>query len=161
MATDVSHRRATLADAHALAVSMRPEDVEELAAWGSTPRESLERGLASSLCCFALELRGRLACMWGVTAAPGWGGSVLGGVRCGWMLASSLVDDGRYHRAFWRESKLVSAAAVQTWGPLTNAVDERNGRARAWLTRLGARWTQPLDVNGHPFLVFVLGGIHV
>jgi hypothetical protein len=152
---EARHRRATLADADALALTIRPADAAEVEAWGLTPREALRHSVSGSLLACTTTFDGAVAAMWGVAPGKSWmGGSALGGTRCAWLLTGLLVEAHPF--TFHREAKAIAKTLIELWGPLANAVDVRHERSLAWLQRLGGTVDGVLLVNGYPFNVVTL-----
>lgn len=129
---------------------MRAADVAEVWALDrSTPRQALERSVASAVRCWTGMVGHEPACIVGVSPA-----SLLGGEGVPWLLATDRLL--RAGRPLVRLSRPVLDVMHEFFPVLSNVVDARNATAIAWLRALGFTLSPavPYGVDRLPFHPF-------
>lgn len=138
-------RPATPEDAAELAVTMREDDIKELALNGSRPYEALIRGLAFSDSPMTVVGRdGEVIAIYGVVRlAPGVGSP--------WMLASDGIDSIK--RPFIKHGYSLLADIHVKYPLLYNEVWKGNTTHIRWLKRLGFTIVEQelIKPNFYPF----------
>lgn len=138
-------------DIAAILADIRPADVDEMAALGTTPERALRGGMAVSDWTMTGVVDGVPVCMFGV--APQ---SVLSGIGRPWMLAATGLEAAQV--PFLRASRPVVRAMRASYPRLINLVDARNAVAMRWLRWLGFRFDIGSQwVGGHEFIGFRSG----
>lgn len=121
----------TAAHIEAILPFVRQADVDEFWAFDhKTPRQALIQSLQSSTDVRTGMVDGQVICIFGVAPV-----SVLCGQAMPWMVGSTLLD--KYARIFLKHDKSIVDDWLKTYPHLFNYVDERNGKAKLWLKRLG------------------------
>ncbi len=128
-------RSARPGDGLRLAPELRAADGAELQASfpGESPGVLLERFRAASRECYWLELAGRPAALFGVSA-PCW----LARRGCVWLLTGNAVE--RMPVSFVRVARMMLARFLGHYPELYNFTDERYVSALRFIKRLGGRF---------------------
>lgn len=149
-------RRATEADVDVILADIRPADVAEMAALGTTPERAMREGLARSDWTAVGLLDDVPVCMFGVAPV-----NVMLGRGAPWMLASTALDRMPFEilrREFLPACDRAVDVMRSQYRFLFNVVDQRNRKAVRWLRMLGFNFGKhPLDIGGQTFLVFGMG----
>lgn len=133
-----------------IARRMRQADRDEIAASsGSTPFRALAFSLRKSDRAWTALIDGQPEIMFGVGQI-----NVLAGVGAPWLLGTDAVDVHR--RQFLRRSVSFRDQLLARYPVMRNFVDERNRTSVRWLKWLGAKFSDPVDIRGHAFLLFEL-----
>ena len=148
-------RKATPQDVDAVADDLCKYALTELNALGTTPLESLEQGITTSLYTLVADEGGRAIAMGGVVPS-GWAANV--GIP--WLLRTPRFT---WKHSLLNEILLLRDEALGRFPVLTNIVSADNDPAIRWLTWLGAtfpgdEYTPP---SGVKFRRFVLEKPHV
>lgn len=153
----VSIRPAEPSDIEPILADIRPADVVEMAALGTTPDEALREGLQRSDWAMTGLLDGVPVCMFGV--APR---NVILGEGTPWMLAARGIESAQV--AFLRACRPLVLDMLTIYPRLANAVHCENRPAVRWLRWLGFRFRDDetgraieYGINGHRFHVFFMG----
>jgi hypothetical protein len=126
-------REARGEDIPALAATMRPADVAEVAAAvGLGPEAALRASLAASTRAWTGLIDDVPVVMFGVGPA-----SILSGLGRPWMLAAEALE--RHPVTFLRRCRPCVAAMLAVYPSLGNYVDDRNTVSKRWLGWLGFR----------------------
>lgn len=133
-------------DIEALLANMRQPDRDEVEAAGQDVENGVISSVQMSAMCWAAEINGRLACLFGVAPI-----SLLGGVGAPWLLGTDVLD--RHPRALIRNTGPYLDAMRSAFPHLVNYVDARNTRSIRWLKALGFRFqpAQPYGPRGFAF----------
>ena len=127
---------------------MRQSDRDEIeAASGRSPLSALSFSFRRSRHAWVVLIDGTPEMIFGVGDL-----NVLAGVGAPWLLGSDAI--WRNRREFMRGSRQVMAQIFDRYSTLRNVVDCRNSASIRWLGWLGFRFSQPFDLNGHPFMIF-------
>ena len=138
-------RECTPEDIEELAVTMRPEDVAEIAhASGGSPLRSLWMAFHSSDVLHTIEWQGRVVAIFGVVA-------INSQVATPWMLGTT---DLRRCWSLLRECRKLLDTYTRRYHYLTNAVWAQNGVHIKWITWLGFQFEGSDVRNGQTFLHF-------
>lgn len=143
----------TAADVTELVANLRDQDVDELRAAGYEDFASIiTESLARSDWAVTATVDGRLACIFGVSAA----GTLLSAYGVPWMLGTSLVATNR--RALARLAPRYIHEMLQAYPTLRNLVHADNTVALGWLRHVGFTIgpVVPHPNTGAPFHVFEL-----
>jgi len=144
-------RAAVAGDIDAIVADIRPADVAEMEALGTTPERALREGLALSDWSATGTLDDVPVCMFGVGCH-----SVMGGIGRPWMLAANGLE--RAQVPFLRACRPVVRAMQDSYPRLINVVDARNTTAIRWLRWLGFKFDIGRQiVGGQEFVGFRLG----
>lgn len=130
-----------------LATKMRREDREEIRRFdGREPFDHLREQVARSVVAYAGFVNGELLACWGV-----WPVNLLEGTGRAWCYSTGAVE--RYRKTYFAGCR-AQLAEIQRMCPTLHAcVDERYGRALAWLERLGFERVRGLtSPEGYPFV---------
>lgn len=76
--------------------------------------------------------------------------------RAVWLLGTKEMD--KYSREFVYYSKIIIAEMLKNNERLYNYISVHNDKSIRWLKRLGAEFSEPFNLNGEQFLLFILGG---
>lgn len=132
-----------------IARRMRVADVAECRAMaGLSARDGLRRSMRRSTA-FTVLIGGRPEAMFGTSDV-----NVLAGIGSVWMLATDEVD--RHPRDLLRLSPEWVGKLFSRYEVLRNVVSVDNDASIRWLKWLGARFTDPIEVGGVPFVLFEL-----
>jgi hypothetical protein len=142
--------------AQSLALTMRPEDVEEVGASGyDSPLQALLVALEVSDRSWAVLADGEVAAMFGIATAAD---TVLGSGHIGqvWFLTGSGFL--RHKRAFVRVARAVVRQLLEECGILYQYVDARYAAALRWVKWLGFAVGPPVAHGPHglPFCPAVI-----
>lgn len=149
----VETRRPTAADVSELVANLRDQDVDELRAAGYEDFGAIiTESLARSAWAVTATVDGRLACIFGVSAA----GTLLSAYGVPWMLGTSLVATNR--RALARLAPRYIHEMLRSYPTLRNLVHADNTVALGWLRHVGFTIgpVVPHPNTGAPFHVFEL-----
>ena len=131
-----------------LAENMRPDDVAECAAFGSSPADALSSGLRSSLWALTAIEDEEPVAMLGVSPK-----SMIEGIGVPWMLGTERVYESG--RALLSLAPPVIAEMAETFPTLENYVSAANERALRFLRWAGFEiWPEPVQVGDVSFLRF-------
>jgi hypothetical protein len=151
----VDFKRPTLADAEALACTLRQADLDELAAAGVSPSDALRTGVERSTLAAAVWDDEGLVALLGVAPLVE---SVLAPVGAPWMLGTDRVS--KHARALVAVGPAYTRAMLDAYPRLMNVVHAKNTLHVRWLRRLGFRF-RPHAIaapkTGEPFLIFEMG----
>lgn len=141
---EVELEQATAGHGAELVANMRPECVADLESVGSTPAESVQRGLESSEA-WAVLFDGKVAAVFGVHGEAGF-----------WVLTTPEVV--RHPRAFLKASKAAAELLLQDRERLENWVPSAFCESVRWLKWLGAEVGEPVPRGpyGKPYQRVVL-----
>lgn len=127
---------------------MRPADRDEVfAASGKTPVKALTYSMRKSSHAWTAIIDGRPEVMFGVGDI-----NVLAGVGAPWLLGTDAVE--AHYIAFLRRSVDFRDQLLRRYPVMRNFVDDRNKASKRWLKWLGASFSDPVEVGGHPFRLF-------
>lgn len=145
-------------DIEALLADMRLDDLREAVASSDEPVDAAVcASVHASAVCYAVEIGGRLACLFGVAVihlAPATGAP--------WLLGTRWLDQNP--RELVRASRqFLDEHLLRRFPQMLNYVDARNVRSIRWLRALGftIRPAQPYGPMGLPFHRFDRGFDHV
>ena len=138
------------ADADALALTLRADDIAEIkAASGGTPESALTDGLFVSERCYTIECHGedgiRPCAMFGIARLDADTGVI-------WMLGSD--DISRFRRPFIEKSKQTLAELCAGYKVVGNIVLETNRVHVNWLKWLGFEFGKRIEIDGNTFIHF-------
>ena len=136
-----------LDDVYELAPCLRQDDINEIAALGYKPEQSLLKGFIYSDICYSVKYQDKTIGMFGATnynLPKGWG-SV-------WFLGSD--ETIKFPVTFIKEGKKFLAKTFQKYDILVNAVDSRNTSHIKYIKHMGLTITKPIMINGYKFLQF-------
>lgn len=127
---------------------MRREDVKEIACLGHTPQTALQSGLDKDDVTLAvLNKNGVAFAMFGVGR---WGAQAYI-----WMLSTNEIEgDCKYE--FIRASKEWTQRLVKPYQTAVNYVHKDNTTHLRWLKFCGANFIREVQINGHPFVEFII-----
>jgi hypothetical protein len=142
---NITHRTPTESDIIELGQSLRQWDIDELqAVTTQTPSDSVRASVLNSdpRYCWAYHADGKLLCLCGCTrsGAP-------------WLLATPLLNHHtkRLTQTVKREVRMM----LKTYPRLANMIDVRSTQTIRWLTLLGFRFTETLELKpGFPVIFF-------
>lgn len=131
-----------------IADRMRQADRDEVAASsGSSPLHALSYSFRKSHYRWTVLMDGQPEIMFGVGDV-----SILGGVGAPWLLATDAVN--KVTREFIRQSRPLVRQLSARYDVLRNMVDLRNTVSIRWLEWLGFKFFEPIEHNGHLFMIF-------
>ncbi len=153
---EATYRKATEADARALASNMREPDVRECRAAGSEPLEAALAGVRDSAYCWALEIDGELAALFGVVTL-----SALSTTAGVWLLGTTVAN--RHKRRFTIAIGDIVEQLLERYVVLTNSVHIANTDPVKWLKFAGFALCPPTPrpPHGELFSTFYKVGRHV
>lgn len=140
-----------------LARSARAADVAEVGAIGTTIKQALDDGLASSRKAYTVLIDGKVACMFGARAY-----SELSGIGIVWMLGTTLLETPEGRRGLVRHAGPAIRHLLSLYPELIfNYVDARNARALRFLRWAGFTLMDPVPYGPSrlPFHPFYLQGV--
>lgn len=138
-----------------IARRMRKADRDEVfAASGKSPAGALIYSLRKSAHAWTAMIDGKPELMFGVGDI-----SILGGVGAPWLLGTDAVE--QHYVAFLRRSVGFRDQLLRRYPIMRNFVDDRNKASKRWLQWLGARLSDPVEMNGHAFRLFELRATNV
>ena len=137
-------RHPTKEDIVLLALSMRPEDKEEIWKWNcGNPYKELKDSVELSNESWALLHNDIVLCIWGLRHT-----SFFSTKSRIWLLCSDQVE---YHKRFmWKEIKKVISSWKSSHKCLFNWMDKSNTMPKRWLTKLGFTFNPP-DKKGFQY----------
>jgi hypothetical protein len=147
-------RLSTYEDAASLAPRLRPADVQELLAAGSTSAlEALNDGVRYSQPCLSIvDMEDTVVTMFGVTPSGN------PDVGFAWLLSSDALD--KHKIKFLRQSKVWLEYLHSRHPLLTNYVDARNVVHIAWLRWLGFRFLREVQMGSGNHTFYEFARIH-
>lgn len=146
-----SIRTAVAEDIDAILADIRPADVAEMEAMGTTPERAMREGLARSDWTATGLWNDRPVCMFGVAPM-----NVMLGHGAPWLLGANALEHVQV--PFLRASRPAVTAMLASYPRLMNMIDSRNTVAIRWLRWLGFTFDpRPLALGEHVFLVFKAG----
>ena len=74
--------------------------------------------------------------------------------RAVWFLGTNALDE--YQREFIRHSKTIIEQFLKEYGQLYNYVSVGNKTSIRWLKSLGADFSEPFEINGEKFVLFLI-----
>lgn len=126
---------------------MRRIDQIEVTCMGSTPKESLEYGLAhDDVTLTALDADGVPFAMFGVGQVEN--------LAYGWLLGTDGLLDNSYQ--FIKASRKYVASFTKPYGCIFNFVHQDNDLALRWLRFCGAKFIRRIEFSNQPFYEFVI-----
>lgn len=145
----IRFRETTFDDVETVARNMRAADVEEVVATGSTPRESLYKGLElSDHCVTVIGEHEEILVVYGV--APG---CVLTGQGRPWLLGTDAAL--KYKREFLQLPRQIIPRMLTLYPRLENYVHVKNRVSVRWLKLLGFKMDEPVQIpSGEMFMRF-------
>ena len=129
-----------------LTQNLRRQDLDEMLASGIYDfLEEVVRTVEYSECCYkAVMDDGRVACAYGVIPAKV-GAQI-------WFLGTDIIATHR--KSFVKISAEILRGWLEKYGRLFNFVSAENTDSIKWLKRLGAKFVERVEYNGHIFWRF-------
>ena len=145
-------RKATQADAQAMAPKLRRADYEELmhSTGGKKPVEALIDSIEASEASWAVEYKGHAVAIYGIGEHK-----VHPNVGVPWLLSTDELDV--IWKPFLKGSREVIELFSEWYPVLTNAVDINHTKAQAWLEWLGFEpdISFPVGEYHQPFILYI------
>lgn len=133
-----------------IATRMRPADIEEVGAFGRTPKQALRMGLRASVDAYTALVDGRPEAMMGLTPV-----NALERQGAPWMLGTEAIYDNP--RAMLFLGPKVIAKWRDSTRNLSNLIARKNDRAIRMLRRWGFEiGDEPTVVGGVEFVTFAM-----
>lgn len=154
-AVDIQIIPARASHIRTIARRMRKADVDEVfAASGHSPSKAMTFSLRKSSHAWTALIDGRPEVMFGVGDI-----NILAGIGAPWLLGTDAVE--KHYVAFLRNSVGFRDQLLRRYPVMRNFVDERNKASKRWLAWLGARLSDPIEINGQAFRLFELRSSNV
>lgn len=125
--------------------NMREIDELECRADGTTPKQAVKDSILCSDICYILAYKNRPFVVMGASID-----------HCIWALGTDEAE--KHKRALVKCGIDFIALAKEKFGYLYNFISKRNQRALRFITFAGAQLYDEVDVNGEPFILFVIPG---
>lgn len=125
--------------------NMREIDELECRVDGVTPKQAVKDSILCSDICYILAYKNRPFIVMGASID-----------HCIWALGTDEAE--KHKRAIVKCGIDFIALAKEKFGYLYNFISKRNHRALRFITFAGAQLYDEVDVNGEPFILFMIPG---
>lgn len=133
----------------AFLTDLREDDRRELFAIGNDVKKELEESIKFSAECWAAFTEdNKPIVIFGRTMIPDRDGALI------WCVGTDRIED--YWYPFLRHSRNILRKWAEEYGTLFNAVADFNTPHMRWLSWLGAKFGNEINVNGETFLPFTI-----
>jgi hypothetical protein len=123
-------------------IVLRPADVAECERGGMTPEQALHLSVDNAMACWAIEVEGELAAIWGFSVR-----TFMDNSKCyAWMLTTPVCD--KHKALFVRVSQAMIAELNEQFASIEVWVDDRHVAALSWLRWLKFEFVKFAPLEG-------------
>ena len=142
-------REALTDDIKELSENLRQADINEITALGSNPLMGLLESFLYSEECYTVIIDGQISGMFGISHV-----NQPDGFAQIWFLGSDLTT--KLPRKWIKEGRYYINQFLNKYAYLVNIVSTENILHIKWLERMGAVFSEPLEINNHLFKQFFI-----